>query len=442
MAELSRVAEEWAALTKKYDALASEYKAACKEFYDFNESKEGQSLLAQRQSVEMLAGQVQSAMHDCDKIFQEFCEISMLHGKITTHNSETERLSRDTAKAEAQGLTPLSETKAATRLKKKLQNHFRQKKILSRRLTKSQDQYNAVHCNKKVDRSEEFLATYWKNLSWLYRAVMNIIISWRVAYRHGDAVANLSLNNKGFALKAKAISWKLSIWDRELQEKIDYFRTEFRGAQKNLALRMNAAQANLKAHEEKEVAWACQDEERLRCYLADTRALKEKALKRFAELHPREAPSIPPVLLTFPSPASRQVEPRSGKKPSLKDTIPLPPKRRIYRWILSIVDDGLNREALLPPLEDEHFLNELSLALSTFGNPAIAMDVMRKLNEIVRLTPEALRRRKQVSYAKPNGWKIFRCGKFRIIMDIQFIKGEDAIKAVFVVRNRDDAYTQ
>ena len=434
------IIDEWALLQKKNEALLKERELALYEQSHFKESDVAKNILERKDRLENIASQVQLSLSDCEEILRDFTKLSDLCESSLAHNQSVEALNKKTVEAERNGITPYSQTEISEKLRKLAQEKYKESKILTKSykeiIKKIENQYYQV----KKDRAEVFIDIFWQNLSLFYRFVMYVLFILKIAFRERKHYNNLTAKARFFFGETFIIKYKLVMWQNLLFSQIDQSRKEYQQAKIKLKSTVEQANIRLQVHREKETLWACQDKERLECYLKDNRALRASTIERFVKEHP----DVDVSWLHYESnPSQTKVQiVRHGrrKNQSINNPSCQSVQCQEYRWDLIICDDNAKNETPLPSLEDITFPEKLKNAMSSFGCQAEVADVVRKLREITAHSPELLRRRKRVSYAEPKGWKIFRFGKFRIIMDITQSPEDLTIKAVFLIRKRDKAY--
>ena len=132
---------------------------------------------------------------------------------------------------------------------------------------------------------------------------------------------------------------------------------------------------------------------------------------------------------------------RGRKKPVQADAISQNRATLSMRqWKFILVNERSKDTILLPLIGEREALEaQLKVSLKELGFVLSPVRLADKLNEISRLSFDLLRRHKRVSYVEPRGWKIFRIGRFRIIMNI-IEKENNVVEALFIIRYRDGAY--
>ena len=430
------VKEEWFSFKKKNESLLKEREIASFNYINFNESKSAKSILERKNRLEMIASEVQLAIFNCEEICNDFERLSSICGKDYIYDKEVEALNHKLITAEKNGITPDSQTK----LRKLSRNKYKEGKNLKRNYYEISRRIESQYYEIKKNNAEKLVDIFWNNFSLAYQFIMFIIFFWRLFCQEGYKVRHLKSKGSHFFANTKIIKYKLVIWQNLLCSQIDQLRKECKQAKLRLKHKVEQADAELKSHREKEISWACKDQERLACYLEDNKALRASVIERFANKHPDE--DISWLKNESKSSQGKVKKARYGRRRDNLNNKSFyqPCQSQKYLWHLTLCDDRGKNKILLPSLEDGSFTEKLKAALSSFGCQAEVTNVIRKLKEITSHSPESLRRRKRVSYAEPKDWKIFRCGKFRIIMDIIHSNGDLAIKAVFLVRKRDEAY--
>ena len=425
----SQVEQEWTALSDTYEKLSQRYHAAYQRINSFQEGTEAIALLEQRKPIEAELGKIREAVQVCDAIRTDFAKNAKLHAEVAEHSKNLQNLQHKTAVAEMHGLTPGSSVPRA----KKLVTESREGLKKARRLKKEIKQFNLRdndYYNKCIKEAEELVKPFRQQFFWLWRRIIEILFGWN--FKVTDDEANhLSWQNLRFIVRVHgAKSWLLK-WATKLEGDLTDAWGQWRRKKDLLERQQEEARVALKHHADAEVLWARRDSERLKKYLESGRAERSRVTCPMSS--GSDAPQV--------APTKKKTKTRSKQKSKLvSELVKQDPGGPL--WKLFISDDRLKRQVELPDLTDESFATFLIKAFAMVGCHADPTNVAKSLKKIVSYTSESLRRRKQVSYSEPKGWKIFRCGRFRILMDIIEIPQEKLVKGIFIVRYRPDAYLQ
>lgn len=433
-----QIEQEWASFTRTYEELRHVYEGACRRVNSFRETPESVSLLEQRKAIEAQLGKIAEAITACDEVHDDMIRFSKIHDVVMKHNEDMQKLEGKIAFAEMYGLTPESPTPKAKELRTKSKKGFKMGNRLKNEVERINHRFLNGYYNSRINKANEVLKPFYEQFSWFWRLIIRLSFCWKVDLKP-EEVEHLSWRNFNFLVGVQRTKLWLSKWAAKLQQDLKNARDQWQEAKDLLERQQEEALVVLKRHTEEEVLWARRDPERIAKYLEGGRADQGRVLDCLS-------PSVPDT---------SQVKEVEDRVAPIKKKVRTRPEHRKHlapkfvkqdpggpRWKLFVCDDRLKREIELPDPADESFITFLAKAFTTLGYCADPDDVAKSLRKIVSYTSESLRRHKRVSYGEPKGWKIFRCGRFRILMDIAEVPQEKLVKGTFIVRYRPDAYPQ
>lgn len=431
---ISQIQEEWATISAPYRPLLKEYRRTEGELAGFKKSPKTAVILRERKKIKETLNQFEKAISECEEIVKDMQQLSEVMGKLDAHNAAVKRFNVRQTAANQQGLITWKKNSHLQKEEKRL-------KKTARCFQREFDSINGhlldlFYVNKYL-RILAFLDPFWKRFSWLHRFIKSYFLDYK-AVRQTALLDNLSWRLWLWVIKVKGTSYKLAICKEPVKRDLEEANAQYHTARKTLWMEAKQVLLKLKEQREKEIQWACKDTNRLWHYLSYRSYGRQETLARFAQANPGIDMEV--IMASRPVCQALSLAARRRRRhPPLESAI----KEQVYsnlQWKFMLLDEQLKTVADLPVLsESETFLCALTQGLAIIGSKAKPLRIIAQLGIITKKPLASLRRHKRISYADPKGWKIFRIGKFRIIMNITE-KEKDIVEAGFIVRYRDDAY--
>jgi hypothetical protein len=239
----------------------------------------------------------------------------------------------------------------------------------------------------------------------------------------------------------KTAVWLFQSHQYHLEQAEFRVQQEYQVARESAMQRMKKVEDRLRMYYKQEHEWAKKSERRLQLYLSNNpwhpELLGREKGKEEKSLEPEKAKSAVPAI-RVPHRRRKRREQTENKAVAASSIVTAE-----RQWKFVLVDNAL-RPVIAPLSFTEKEVNlqrltqVLTQALLLQECQLESTRVIKLLQYIMSLSMEDLRRWKEVSYAAPQGWKIFRTGRYRILVD--FTEGDKEINCRFCIRDRKDAY--
>lgn len=227
----------------------------------------------------------------------------------------------------------------------------------------------------------------------------------------------------------------------ERTKEIATLESQHRARKKNLRHTLGQCETALQNIQKEERAWIAASAKTLSWFLARFPERRQTIVLQYTAQHPNEDAMDP--LMDSPdvrTTASRTVQPdATSRGESVSDIAPMDGEeehvKENHSWRFVLTNEGQTRNYPLPR-DPESLRRELACHLAEIHCLVPVELLMKKLQQVTRMTVQQRQQLHKLADLEPRGWKIKHIARFRAFLDID--EGQQVIR--FFLRRRRDAY--